>query len=161
MTSESMVYGLTTSGKMMHRMIDTLKPNEFEYQPFPGVNCVAWILGHLTDVNHRTLTSLGASDIPVIPEGFLNRFGVTRQPAAEQGGYGDPAELVRLYDAMQERLIAVVAGLSTEQLSAALPSPTPLFSTRGEMLLFLGIHTTMHVGQISMIRRHLGYPPTI
>jgi hypothetical protein len=36
-----------------------------------------------------------------------------------------------------------------------------MFKTPGQLAHFMAIHTTMHAGQISMIRRSLGRPPVI
>ena len=39
--------------------------------------------------------------------------------------------------------------------------PMPMFTSLGEMVNFMALHTTMHAGQITIIRRSLGRPPVI
>lgn len=156
---EAMTYGLRVSKALIHRMVDDLKPHEFEFQPCPGANCIAWVLGHLTATDRRSLTWLGTTDLPAVPEGFVERFTVTRTTAGEQKGYGDPKELIRLFDAHRDQLVAVLAAVDPAKLLEPPSFQSPLFADRGEGMLFMGLHTAMHVGQISITRRSLGYPP--
>lgn len=156
---EAMAFALKKSHLMMHRMIDDLKPHEFEHQPFPGVNCVAWILGHLTLTDRRHLTWLGVTDLPPVPDGFDERFKVTRTTAVEQKGYGDPKELVALFDAHRRKLIDCLPTVDPARFLEPPSFQTPMFADRGEGTLFMGLHVAMHTGQISVIRRSLGYPP--
>lgn len=157
--TEAIAYSLSVSKKMAHRFLDDLKPAEFEVQPCPGANCVAWILGHLTMTDRRSLTWLGVTDLPPLPVGFEERFKTTRTTAGEQKGYGEPAELVRLFDDHRDRLIAALATADPAKFTEPPTFQTPMFADRGEGYLFMGLHTAMHLGQISAIRRTLGYPP--
>jgi hypothetical protein len=156
---EAMAFALKKSQLLMHRYIDDLKPHEFEHQPFPGVNCVAWILGHLTLTDRRQLTWLGVTDLPPIPAGFEERFKVTRTAAVEQKGFGDPKELVALFDAHRQMLIDCLPTVDPAMFLEPPSFSTPMFADRGEGTLFMGLHVAMHLGQISVIRRSLGYPP--
>jgi hypothetical protein len=156
---EAMAFALTKSQFMIHRMIDDLKPHEFEHQPFPGVNCIAWVVGHLTLTDRRQLTWLGVPDLPPVPDGFEERFKVTRTTAVEQKGFGDPKELVALFDAHRRKLIDCLPTVDPAKFFEPPSFQTPMFADRGEGTLFMGLHTAMHSGQISLIRRSLGYPP--
>ena len=156
---EAIAYALRTSKALLHRYLDDLKPQEFEHQPCPGGNTVAWIVGHLVRTDRRSLGWLGVIGLPAVPDGFEERFTPTRSAAAEQKGFGDPKELVALFDAHRDRLIEAVLA-ADESMFHELPSiQSPLFTDRGEALLFMALHTSMHLGQVSTIRRSLGYPP--
>lgn len=157
--NEAIAYALHTSKIMAHRFLDDLKPGEFEYQPCPGANCAAWLLGHLTLVDRRTLKGLGILDLPNLPDGYENRFATTRTQAGTQDGYGDPKELVRLFDDHRDRLISAVLAADPAKLAEPPAFQTPMFADKGEGSLFMGLHTAMHMGQLSIIRRMLGYPP--
>jgi hypothetical protein len=157
--NEAIAYALRTSKMMLHRFLDDLKPAEFEHQPLPGANCAAWIVGHLTLTDRRTILALGGTDSPGLPAGFEERFATTRAQAGKQGGFGDPKELMRLFDAYRDRLIETVLAASVEKLREAPSVQVPLFSDKGEMTMFMGLHTAFHMGQATLIRRSLGYPP--
>ncbi len=152
-------FALRQSRTMIHRFVDDLKPGEFEHQPCDGANCAAWVLGHLALTDRRQLGWLGATDLPTLPVGFEERFVTTREKAVNQSGFGDPAELLRLFDTHRDALLAFLPLVSAGKLAEPLPVPRPLFSTVGEAALFMALHVAMHTGQLSVIRRSLGYPP--
>jgi hypothetical protein len=156
---EAIAYSLRTSKALFHRYLDDLKPQEFEHQPCPGGNSAAWVAGHLIRTDRRSLSWLGATDLPAVPDGFEERFIPTRAAAAEQKGYGDPKELMVLFDAHRDRLIDAVLAADESKFAEPAPMQSPLFTDRGEALLFMALHTAMHLGQVSIIRRSLGYPP--
>jgi DinB superfamily len=156
---DAIAYSLRTSKALLHRYLDDLRPDEFEHRPCQGANNAAWIVGHLVRTDRRSLGWLGATDLPAVPEGFEERFAPTRTAAAGKGGYGDPKELVALFDSHRDRLIEAVLAADEAKLKEPPTFESPLFSDRGEGLLFMGLHTAMHLGQISSIRRSLGRPP--
>ena len=57
------------------------------------------------------------------------------------------------------RLIAAIPKADPAKLAEPPTFQTPMFADRGEGFLFMGLHTAMHMGQLSIIRRMLGYPP--
>jgi uncharacterized damage-inducible protein DinB len=157
---EAIAYSLKCSKVMFHRFIDDLKPEEFNHRPCLGANSAAWIVGHLTSVDRSQLERLGVKPLPEVPTGFSDRFATTRAAATGTlADFGPAHELVRLFDTHRDLLIEQLQKTSVESLQAAAPISTPLFADRGESLLFMGLHTTMHLGQLSTIRRSLGHPP--
>jgi uncharacterized damage-inducible protein DinB len=60
-----------------------------------------------------------------------------------------------------DALIAAVKRSSPKQLDTAVPKPRPMFKTMGELANFMALHATVHIGQITIIRRSLGRPPII
>jgi uncharacterized damage-inducible protein DinB len=157
--TDVIVFALKKAQFLIHRFVDDLKPHEFEHQPCDGANCTAWILGHLALTDRRQLAWLGATNLPPLPAGFEERFLTTRTKAEQQAGYGDPKELIAAFDAHRDALIAFVPGVSAEKLAEPAPVARPMFSTCGEAVLFMALHVSMHAGQLSTIRRSLGYPP--
>ena len=158
---DAMAYSLKVSQKLFHRMVDDLKPHEFEFQAIPGSNCASWIIGHLVLSDRRQLVALGVGNLPALSEGFEKQFTATRSAADTQSGFGDPQELIALFDDYRDRLIAALPSVEPARWNELPSLNNPLFSDRGETSLFLGLHTSMHIGQLSMIRRQLGYPPVV
>jgi hypothetical protein len=156
---DTIAYSLRTSKALFHRYLDDLKPQEFEHRPCQGGNSAAWIVGHLVRTDRRSLGWLGVTEVPAAPDGFEERFAPTRTAAAGQGGYGDPKELMALFDAHRDRLIAAVLAADDAKLREPPSFQSPLFADKGEATLFMALHTAMHLGQITIIRRSLGYPP--
>lgn len=157
---QAIAYSLRSSKLMFHRYLDDLKPEEFQHRPCLGANNAAWIIGHLTSTDRSQLERLGTSPLPALPEGFKERFATTRAAATgTNADFGDPTELMKHFDEHRDLLIKTVEATTDESLRAEAPFQSPLFADRGESLLFLGVHTAMHLGQLSVIRRSLGRPP--
>lgn len=146
---------------LVHHLTDDLTEAEFYHQPVPGANCAAWIVGHLAVTARRTAERLGATDLPVLTEGFVERFSVTKRPAGGQSELGTKAELLALFDTCVEKLIGAVRTLPVEALAAPPANPGPFATTFGEAVQFGALHVALHAGQLSTIRRSLGKPPTV
>lgn len=157
--SEAIDYAMRASKIMVHRFVDDLKSSDFEFQPAPGANCVAWILGHLALTDRRSLAWLGVSDLPELPSGFDEMFPKTGQKAGVQSGFGDPKAIVAAFDAHRDRLIAALKAVDPAKFLEPPSFQSPMFSDKGEGYLFMGLHTAMHMGQVSAIRRSLGHAP--
>ncbi len=158
--NDVIAFALTASHARFHTFVDDLSPAEFERQPIPGVNSIAWMVGHLALTDRRILGLFGAA-LPPLPDGFEAPFKTTKQPAGEQKGLGDPAALLAVFDAHRRALIEAVRAATPEALAAPLPNPHPLFTTVGEAAAFMAVHLGLHAGQVTVIRRALGYPPVM
>src|SRR5439155_8133797 len=124
----------------------------------PKANCAAWTIGHLILTDRRTLGRLGVSDLPPLPDGFDKRF--SRDEGCPQAGdFGDVTILMPLFNQHRGMLIDTVKRATLEQLNQ--PLEHQMFNTVGEMANFMGMHTAMHAGQLTIIRRSLGRPPIV
>ena len=105
MTPNDLLAGGYRMGRqLVHMMVDDLTAEEFRYQPVPGVNSAAWIVGHLAVVARRTAHRLGCTDLPGLTEEFIARFSVTKKAAAAQLDLGEKAELLSLLDVCVEKV---------------------------------------------------------
>ena len=153
------VHSLSAAQMMLHRFVDDLKPEEFLHRPCLEANCAAWIVGHLAASDRKALAGFGVP-LPEVPAGFEERFAA-KGAGAKTSNFGDSKELVRLFDAHRSLLIEQAKKADDLALAGPPAMQSPLFSTRGELLNFLGLHAAMHLGQISTIRRSLGRPPIV
>ncbi|HUR52676.1 MAG TPA: DinB family protein [Gemmataceae bacterium] len=152
--------GYRMAKALLHRMTDDLTPDEFRHQPCAGANSAAWVVGHLAATLHQTARRMGAPGLPSIPADFAGRFAKTGKPAEAQSEPGDPAEMLRILDASLDAIIGGVRALPAEKFD----EPSSVFAlagTFGELLQFGSLHLSMHVGQLSTIRRTLGKPPVV
>ncbi len=157
---EAIAYSLRSSKTMFHRYLDDLKPEEFQHRPCLGANNASWIVGHLTCVDRTRLEKLEVTPLPDLPAGFQERFATTKTAATGTvADFGNPNDLIRHFDEHRDLLIKTVEQLPARVLNSPPPFDSPLFMDSGESLLFVGLHTTMHLGQLSIIRRSLGRPP--
>ena len=158
--NDVIAFALKASHTRFRAFVDDLTPTEFAAQPIPGVNSVAWMVGHLALTDRRILGLFGAV-LPSLPDGFEARFKTTRQPAGEQRDLGAPAELLAAFDTHRLALVETVRAADAAALDAPLLNPHPLFATAGEAAAFMAVHLGLHAGQVTVIRRALGYPPLV
>ena len=159
-SNDAIVHTLMFSGTMLERFTADLTPQEYLHRPCGGANCAAWIVGHLILTERSVLRGFNVTDLPPLPEGFEKRFARDEEAPRAQD-YGDVTQLVPLFKRHRAMLIEAVRRATPEQLAERLEKPHPLFGTVGERANFIGMHVTMHSGQITIIRRSLGRPPLI
>ncbi len=156
--NDSIAFSLSSSQWALEGLLKDFQPKDWLHRVCETGNCPAWIVGHLVMSERRALQRLGAADLPNLPEGFEKRFA-RDETAPRAAAYGDVTILTGLFDRHRARMIDAVKALPADRLDTPLDTPSPRFRTLGEMLLFMAIHTTIHAGQISAIRRSLGRPP--
>jgi uncharacterized damage-inducible protein DinB len=160
--NEVIAHSLRSSKGLLHRYTEDLKPEEYLHRTTAKANCVAWLIGHLTLTDRRVLERFGVPDdaLPKLPEGFTKRF--SRDEGCPQAAdFGDVSILLPLFDSHRDLLIRTIERATAEQLNKPLEKAMPMFSTPGELASFMSLHTAMHAGQITMIRRSLGKPPVV
>ena len=157
--ADVLVHNLTFTKNLLVRYVQDLSPEEYLHRPVPAANCVAWLLGHLTLVDRRTIGAcFGAENLPALPEGFEKQF--SRGPGCPQAGeFGDVTRLLPLMLIHRDLLIEKTRTATPELLGRDMEKPHPMFATPGEMISFISAHCAMHAGQITIIRRSLGRPP--
>ena len=155
---------LSTTQKMLVRFTEDLTPQQYLHRACAGSNPIAWIIGHLVMSDRAALARAGVrpEQMPVLPEGFDRRFG-READAPRASEFGDVKMLMPLFNRHRQLLIDAVKRMSPEALDAPLERPHPLFGQIvAEALNFMaGPHSSMHAGQISVIRRSLGKPPLV
>jgi hypothetical protein len=158
--NEAIVQNLTASGALLERLTADLTPQDYLHRPCAEGNCAAWITGHLILTERGALGRMGVTDLPPLPEGFDKRFA-RDNTAARAADFGDVTQLMPMFKHLRAVLVEAVNCATPEQLSKPLDKPHPLFTTVGGSVNFMGVHVSMHAGQISTIRRTLGRPPLI
>lgn len=156
---DAILYSLRASEVLLHRYVGDLKPAEWHVPPCPGGNTVAWVVGHLALIEYRRVTAFGGADLPPLPAGVAERYGQTKQAAGDQSALDDRDTLLGLFATVRAALVAAVKAAPVEKLSEPPPTANPLAADLGESVLFMGLHASLHLGQVTVIRRQLGYPP--
>jgi hypothetical protein len=156
--NELIVHSLTVSHVVLQRYTADLTPDEYLHRPAPKANCAAWLIGHLTLTERNALKALGA-ELPQLPPDFERRFSQAEGcPTAEE--FGDVTGLMALFNEHRTRLMDAVRKATPQQLDKPLEKPRPpIFTTAGDFANFVAVHSAMHAGQITIIRRSLGRPP--
>ena len=159
--ADLIAHSLTVSQSLMVRYTNDLKAEEYLHRTSEKANCAAWTIGHLILTERGMLKQLGITDLAALPDGFEHRF--SRDEGCPQAHeFGDVTTLMPLFNEHRNRAIETVRSASQELLNKPMEKPRPpLFTTVGEYINFLALHTSMHAGQITLIRRSLGRPPLV
>ena len=159
--NEPIVYSLTFSRGAVRMFAEDLSPQEMLHRTTPKANCAAWLIGHLTVTERSMLKRLGITDLPPLPDADFEKRFSREAGCPEAEAFGDVSKLLATFEAHRDRLIAAASAMTPQQLDQPLDKPHPRFKTVAELLSFMSLHTCIHAGQMTMIRRSLGRPPVI
>ena len=161
MNSTQLLQPMDNIRDVLRRMLDATPAEHWLHQPFPGANHIAWTLGHLAwadDLVHRTITATdgGLPD----PVDWAARFGWGSVPAANWDDSPSPETLRHTCEQRRGVLRDWLLALPEARLSE--PPPGDLagwFPCYGVLPAALAHHDAMHVGQLQVVRKHLGLAP--
>ncbi len=139
--------------------VEDLAETDLLVRSVPGTNHIAWQLGHLITSLRGMLTSIGR-DAPALPDGFDAAYTKETSTSDDCSKFATKAEYLKLLDEMKAASLAAVE--ATPEADLDKPGPEAMREycpTIGSVLLLLGNHLIMHVGQFVPIRRKLGKGP--
>ncbi|WP_435016383.1 DinB family protein [Tundrisphaera sp. TA3] len=132
-----------------------LSDEDILIKPLPGMNPIAWQLGHLISVERMILETIQPGSSPALPEGFDAAHGKGKGQAEPPAGFSTLAEYQALWKAQRDATLALLEA----QSDADLDKPNPVerlrhrATTLAELFNFIGLHTMLHVGQFVAVRR--------
>ncbi len=154
--------------ELVRAAVTGLDAEQLRWAPAPGANSVGWLVWHLTRVqDHHVASLLGAEQVWVRGDRAA-RFGLDADP--HNTGYGHSAAqvaavrpdgaqvLVDYYEAVHERTLAFLGGLTAEQLDRVIDRRWDPPVTLGVRLVSVVDDDTQHVGQAAYVRGLLQRP---
>jgi hypothetical protein len=147
----------------LHLLEQTPTTDWFRLPP-GSVSHVGWQVGHIAFAEYRMLLfrirGQQPEDDRLFSPEFLRLFGANSVPDADPGKYPAPADVRAVLDRVHEQALQVISGLNDAALDEPISVPHPFVKNKLQSLLWCGHHEMLHAGQIGLLRRHLGYPPT-
>ena len=156
--------GFSNIGRMFKANTDIINKatldvaNEDWYRkPGDDSNNLVWVMGHVIVHRGQTLKWLGEEwDAP-----WASLFARGAQ-RADDAGYPSLEELGSAWTQVTDQLSAALRNASPELLAKAAPAGPPSFDGKlSGTVAFYAFHDTYHTGQISFLRKWLGYGQTI
>jgi uncharacterized damage-inducible protein DinB len=140
-----------TNTDLIKRASDGIRPEDWFAKPGDASNHLLWISGHLVACRGIALKALGSQwSVP------WNALFVRGAKPVAQDQYPAVEEIRKAWDDASEQLAASLASAPAEAL--AKPHDKPSFDgTVAGFVAFLAFHETYHVGQLSYLRKWLGY----
>jgi uncharacterized damage-inducible protein DinB len=146
----------------VHQAVDGLNPDQLAYRLDEGANSIAWLVWHLTRIQDDHVAHVAGSDQVWTRGGWAERFGLPFEESAT--GYGhttkdvaavrveSPDLLTGYYDAVHERTLDYLSGLSEEDLDRVVDERWDPPVTLGVRLVSVVNDDTQHVGQAAFLR---------
>ena len=131
-------------------------------RPGAGCNHIAWQLGHVISSEANMINMLQENAAIDLPAGFGDQHGKDMATEDDPAKFCSKSEYMDLYQKTRENTLAVLNGLSEEQLQAEAPEQFRAFCpTVASMAMLMATHPMMHAGQFVPVRRSLGKPIVI
>jgi uncharacterized damage-inducible protein DinB len=152
--------GIQCSDQIVQGYLSDLTDAELLVRPVPGINHIAWQLGHLIASEHGMLSAAFPGSMPALPAGFAEKHSKETAASDNPADFLTKAKYLELMTEQRQAALASLAKQSDADLD--LPSPESVRSyapTMASLFSLIGSHWMMHVGQWAVIRRKLGRPP--
>lgn len=159
-TTEPVLHSFAYCLDYLREQVSDVEAAEMVAQPFGIINHPAWVIGHLT---HTCQLLGGVLGVPEwLPESWAELYGTGSVPVADASRYENKARALGILRDAQSRLVSAVRRADDFQLDEPFPerSYRDVFPTvRHALTQVLVGHTANHVGQVSVWRRAMGFPP--
>jgi uncharacterized damage-inducible protein DinB len=142
---------------IVNKAIADVSAEDWFRKPGDDSNHLMWVMGHLVVHRARTLNTLGidwdASWAPLFSRG---------SERVADGEYPSTEEMRTAWNQVSAKLSDALHNSSADVLAKAAPKGPPSFDGKTSgTVAFFAFHDTYHVGQVSYLRKWLGYGKTV
>ena len=152
-----------TTIEMAHSMtqgyLADLSDADLLLRPVPGMNHIAWQLGHLIASEHHMISALGHT-MPELPAGFEAAHKKETAGSDDPKRFWKKEEYLSLWRSIHDGSLAAIKNTPDADLDKPAPENMRSYApTVGAVFNLIGGHELMHSGQLVAVRRKLGRPP--
>lgn len=148
---------LALSDNVVSSYVGDLTDAELAETPAPGMNPIAWQIGHLIAGERMMVEMVNPGASPALPHEYDALFGGKGAP--EGAAYPTKDALLATWKTQREATLAAIDAFEDAKLDE--PSGVSYAPTKGLLFNMLGGHAMMHVGQWVVVRRKHNKPITI
>lgn len=150
------------SERVIRAYINDLSDSDLLIRAVPGMNCVAWQLGHLISTERRLMEMVAPGVSPELPVGFAEAHNKEASGSDEHSGFRTLAEYQAVWKSQRSATLDALESFPESELDRTDPDRFPPFApTAGAIFMMCGNHPLMHAGQFVPVRRLTGKPITI
>ncbi len=150
------------SDYIINAYIGDLSDADLIIRPVPGMNHIAWQLGHLISAERRFVEMVKPGSCPALPAGFDEAHTKETTTLDDPAKFYPLARYQELWKAQREATLAVLDSVPESDLDRTDPEKYPEWApTVAALLAMSGTHALMHCGQFVAVRRQLGKPIVI
>lgn len=146
-----------TNTDIINKAIADVRPEDWFRAPGDDSNHLMWLLGHVVVHRGQVLKTLGvdwnSSWAPLFARGAQR---------GDDAQYPTVDEMRAAWDEISEQLKATLREPAADVLTRPAPEGPPSFDKKlSGTVAFYAFHDTYHTGQVSFLRKWLGYGQTI
>jgi len=145
--------------RLFNNVLEDIEDNKGLERVSEEVNHLQWIAGHLTNSRYNFAPMLGIN--ASFPYKDLYTDG-TKPPPNNRAidasiKYPSLTEIKKYWNDLGNAFAEKTAAMKDEQINSGIPFAVPIGgNTVLDLLAFLASHESYHIGQMSIIRKHLG-----
>lgn len=160
-TKEAMKYSMGMSRDIIHQYISDLSDDELLIRPVPGMNHIAWQLGHLISSERQMISAIGHT-MPELPAGFEKAHSRETVGSDDRAGFASRERYTDLMRQMREATLTALDATPESEFDKPGPEGMRAYApTVGSVFAMIANHELMHCGQFVPVRRMCGKPVTI
>lgn len=153
---------IDSSQRIIDAYIGDLDDADLLVRPVPGMNHIAWQLGHLISAERHFAELVKPGSSPALPEGFDAAHAKETSTSDDPSKFLSRQQYQDLWKAQRAATLAALESVPESELDKADPDKYPPYApTIAALLAMCGTHALMHCGQFVAVRRLLGKPVTI
>jgi hypothetical protein len=152
---------LDTSDMIIGAYIGDLSDADIMVRAVPGMNHIAWQLGHLIGSERWFVETVKPGSCPPLPDGFAEAHDRATSTVDDPSKFRGREEYQELWKNQRAATKAVLDAMSDADLDRTDPSFPSFAPNVGVLLSMCGLHPMMHAGQFVAVRRKLDKPITI
>jgi hypothetical protein len=138
--------------------VEDLADADLFLRPVPGMNHIAWQLGHLITSTHGMLAGIG-QPTPALPAGFAESYSKEMAACDDRSKFATKDVYLDLSAKIKEATLAAIDAVPESKLDDPGPESMREYApTVAAVLAIAGAHWLMHSGQFVAVRRKLGKP---
>lgn len=146
-----------TNTNIVKKATDVIRPEHWFLKPGDVSNHMMWVVGHLVVSRASVLKLLGSEwSTP-----WDSLFARGAKPAP-QNQYPGVEDICLAWNDVSNQLSASLASVPADVLANPAPKGAPSYDGKvGGLVAFLAFHETYHVGQVTYLKKWLGYGQTV
>ncbi|HEX2897301.1 MAG TPA: DinB family protein [candidate division Zixibacteria bacterium] len=139
---------------IFNNALKDIKPEDLHKRPSNNCASLNWLAGHLVNSRYYIAHLIGGSD----EYEFSNLYNGDGQPLKEPSAYLPIGEIQKAFDSISEKLMKRLNELNDSDIDKKLKDKWPHGDdTHFGAISFMCWHEGWHIGQMSVLRKHLGY----
>jgi hypothetical protein len=140
--------------------LNDLSDADLMVRPVPGINHIAWQLGHLIASENEMVGQTCPGTMPALPAGFAEKHTNDTASNDDPKAFLRKDEYLRLYRQQREATLKALDSLTEADFDRPAPERFRHFvPTIGGIFNMQATHWLMHAGQWAVVRRKLGRKP--